>query len=268
MNDPAQAKPEASAGPRAIVRVLRVFEILSSEPAGLTLSELGQQLNEAKSTLHNTLRALEADGFLSLDGLSYQLGPKAFRLANQISSGWSLLRSMRSYLRELADRSQETALLSVIDRTENRFMHVDAIEGSQRIRYVYSLGSGGPLYATASGRVLLAFQSREFQENYINAVEMRRFTPATTVDKDIFRHQLDDVRQSRMWVSLGEIHADGGAIAAPVFGPDGDVIAALSIALPLSRLVTNSQEFASIVTDVARRASGEVKMPTITKANG
>ncbi|MBV1688948.1 IclR family transcriptional regulator [Novosphingobium sp. G106] len=248
--------------------MLRLFEVLSGEPDGLTLSEIGQQLNEAKSTVHNTLRALEADGFLTLDGLSYQLGPKAFRLATHISSGWSLLRSMRSYLRELADRSQETAMLSVIDRTEHRFMHVDAIEGSQRIRYVYSLGSGGPLYATASGRVLLAFQPREYQEDYLEALDMRPFTPATTVDKDIFRQQLDEVRDTRLWVSLGEIYGDGGAIAAPVFGPNGDVIAALSVALPLSRLVARKQELMTIVGEVARRASGDVREPMLIKENG
>lgn len=249
-------KVESGSGPRAIMRVLRLFEVLSGAPDGLTLSDLSGRLNEPKSTLLNSLRALEADGFLNLDGLQYQLGPRAFRLATQITSGWSLRRVMRNHLRHLADRAQETALLSVLDTGLRRSVHIDTIEGQNRIRYVLNIGSGGPLYATAAGRVLLAFQPREYRDTYVEAVRMEPITSATTVDRDVLRAQLDEVRRKRFWVSRGEVNEDGGAIAAPVFGPDGKITCALSVALPLTRLAAREAELTAIVTDVAGRASG------------
>lgn len=252
-----KAEPETTTGPRAIARVLRLFETLADQPEGLSLSDLAARLGEPKSTLLNSLRALEFDGFLNLDGTLYQLGPKAFRLATQITSGWSLMRVMRSHLRELADRAEETALLSVLDRSLQRFVHIDGIESKHRIRYVLSIGSGGPLYATASGRVLLAFQTQDYQDAYIESVAMTPLTPATTVDKRILRDQLEQIRRERFWVSMGEVNAEGGAIAAPVFGAKGNITAALSIALPLTRLQARKEELAFIVADVAAHASGQ-----------
>jgi DNA-binding IclR family transcriptional regulator len=250
-------KTENGAGPRAIARVLRLFEALADEPRGRSLSDLGGRLKEPKSTLLNSLRALESDGFLSFDDTLYRLGPKAFRLASQITNGWSLVRAMRGPLRELADRSEETALLSILEPGQKHFVHIDAIEARQRIRYVPSVGAGGPLYATASGRVLLAFQPPDDQDAYIAGVSLTAFTAATTVDEQLLRAQLEEVRRDRVWVSVGEIHVDGGAIAAPVFGPDGTLVAAISIALPLSRLLARRQELTYIVADVAAHASGQ-----------
>ena len=251
-------KTEILSGPRGITRVLRVFEVLADAPDGLSLSDLSAHLGEPKSTLLNSLRALESHGFLNLDGLHYQLGPKAFRLATQITSGWSLLRVMRSHLRQLADRAQETALLSVLDTGLRRSVHIDTIESRNRIRYVLNIGSGGPLYATASGRVLLAFQPKEYQDAYVESVELKPFTAATTVDKEVLRAQLEQIRDTRVWASIGEINEEGGAIASPVFGPDGRVTSAMSVALPLIRLQARKEELVGIVTDVATRASGQV----------
>jgi DNA-binding IclR family transcriptional regulator len=246
----------ASAGPRAIVRALRLFEALATEPEGLPLSDLGARLKEPKSTLLNSLRALEAEGFLHANGLSYQLGPRAFRLATQITSGWSLLRAMRGHLRALADRAGETSLLGVLDPTSHRVVYIDAIESVRRIRYALGAGSSGPLYATASGRVLLAFQPQAYQDAYIDELVFEPLTAVTNLDKDVLRQQLIEVRRARLWVSAGEIYADGGAIAAPVFGPAGGVIAALSIAMPLTRLEARREELTAIVADVAAQASG------------
>lgn len=250
------AKAETGLGPRAIRRVLRLFEILAAVPEGLSLSDLSARLNEPKSTLLNSLRPLEADGFLNTEGTLYRLGPRAFRLGSQISSGWALMRLMRGYLLELANRAHETALLSVLDPTLHRSVHIDVIESAHRVRYVIAIGSGGPLYATASGRVLLAFQSQLYQEDYLSRVALKPVTPRTTTSIEELRRQLEQVRHERIWVSRGEVHAEGGAIAAPVFGPRGDLVAAISVALPLSRLHLRETALREMVSDVAARASG------------
>jgi len=243
--------------PRAQSRVLGLFEVLAALPEGLSLSDLSARLHVPKSTLLNSLRPLENDGFLNTEGSLYRLGPRAFRLAAEISSNWSLPRLMRGYLREIAERTGETALLSILDEKGQRFVHIDAIEGSSRVRYVMTIGSGGPLYATASGRVLLAFQPEDYQDRYMSHIELKAFTAQTTTDKDILRAQLAEVRRTRCWLSIGEIEPDGGAIVSPIFGPRGDIVAAMGVALPLTRMRGREQFLKDIVTSVAAHASGE-----------
>src|ERR1700758_2529412 len=87
-----------SGGPRAMSRVLRLFDCLAKAPEGLSLSDLSAALGAPKSTLLNSLKPLATEGFLVAEGNLYRLGPRAFRLAADISSAWSLPRILRGYI--------------------------------------------------------------------------------------------------------------------------------------------------------------------------
>jgi IclR family acetate operon transcriptional repressor len=77
-------------GPRAMSRVLRLFELMAAKRRGMTLTEVSEALDVPKSTLLASLKALAADGFLVSEGALYQLGPAAYRLAGGILSSWSM----------------------------------------------------------------------------------------------------------------------------------------------------------------------------------
>lgn len=252
-----KGKPGAASGPRAMSRVLRLFEVLARQEDGLSLSDLAAGLEEPKTTLLNSLRGLEQEGYLNSEGTLYRLGPRAFRLAALISSGWSMTRTLRGYLRELAREAGETALLSVLDSATGRVVNIDVVESTQQVRFVAKVGLGGPLYATASGRVLLAFQPPEDLDDYLARGDREKLTPRTVIDAMKLREQIGEIRKSHVFASIGEIHADGVAIAAPVFGPDGRCIAALSVALPMSRLGEREDRLKATVRKIAAEASGE-----------
>lgn len=247
---------EEGAGPRTVSRALRLFEILSQNPEGLSLADASTKLGVPKSTLLNSLRVLEDSGFLSIDGSVYHLGPRAFRMAASISASWSLLRSTHGFLRELAERADETSSLGILDAKSRRHVQIDGVESKNRIRYVLEIGSSGDLYCSATGRVLLAYQPEEYQEEYLTTVDMRPITAHTVTDREMLRAQLAEVRRTQCWISMGELDPDGGAIFSPIFGPKGGVVAAIGVALPLARMRGRETVLRDIVIDVARRASG------------
>jgi len=245
-----------SGGPRAMSRVLRLFDCLAKAPEGLSLTDLSTALAAPKSTLLNSLRPLAAEGFLVAEGSLYRLGPRAFRLAADISSAWSLPRILRGYLRQVADATHESAALAVLDVEMRRFVYIDSIESPQPVRYATRIGMSGPLYATAAGRVLLAHQPADYQEAYVGSAKMTALTPQTNTDPDVLRQQLVEVRRQGYWISAGEAVAGSAAIAAPVFGPKGEILAALSLGAPLERMEANRERYVRAVTEAARRASG------------
>src|SRR5579862_8252147 len=93
--DTTRDKDRDPGGPRAMSRVLRLFDCLAKAPEGLSLADLSAQLAAPKSTMLNSLKPLAAEGFLVSEGALYRLGPKAFRLAADISAAWSLPRTLR-----------------------------------------------------------------------------------------------------------------------------------------------------------------------------
>lgn len=254
--DPSAPKDKDAGGPRAMTRVLRLFDCLAKAPEGLSLSDLSASLDVPKSTFLNSLKPLVMEGFLIAEGNLYRLGPRAFRLAADVSSAWSLPRTLRGYIFSLAERTQETAALAVLDFEMRRFVYIDAIESPQPVRYASRIGMSGPLYATAAGRVLLAHQPVAFQDAYIDNAKLAPITPLTNTDRSVLRRQLAEARDQGYWLSVGEAVAGSAAAAAPVFGPDGAILAALSLGAPQERMEQNRDRYVEAVIRTARHASG------------
>ena len=144
-------------GPRALTRILRLFDTLAKRSDGLSLAELNTVLESPKSSLLNLLRPLVADGYLMHSHGLYRLGPTAFRLAANIMSAWNFGKLVRPFLEELAARSGESVYIGVLDREQQVITYIDTIDSAKSIRYSIPIGANRPLYCTAAGRVLLAF---------------------------------------------------------------------------------------------------------------
>ena len=254
-NDTDTSERDAG-GPRAMSRVLRLLDCLAKAPEGLSLADLSTALSTPKSTMINSLKPLTNEGFLIAEGNLYRLGPRAFRLAADIGSAWSLPRIVRAYMREIAEATRESVALAVLDVEMRRFVYIDSIESPQPVRYATRIGMSGPLYATAAGRVLLAHQPAKYQEAYLQTAKLTALTPRTNTDPEVLRRQLEEVRARGYWVSSGESVADSAAVAAPVFGPDGQILAALSLGAPSERLDANRDHYIQALTSTAARASG------------
>src|SRR6266700_746306 len=96
-------------GPRALSRLLALFDALSLAPNGMTLAELNVALESPKSSLLNLLRPLVAEGFLTRSGDTYNLGPAIFRLSAGVLSASTMTKMIRPFLTELVARTDESA---------------------------------------------------------------------------------------------------------------------------------------------------------------
>jgi IclR family transcriptional regulator, acetate operon repressor len=246
-------------GPRSLTRLLGLFDVLAKSKDGLTLAELNQALQSPKSSLLNLLRPLVIDGFLAVDSGRYRLGPSIFRLAANIMSVWNFSSTMRPYLEELAERSGESVYLGVLDTVGSVITYVDAIESMKAVRFSVPVGAVRPLYSTAAGRVLLAFGDPDWVDNYLRNTKIAAYTPYTVTSRKALREELEQIRKTRISVSMGETFPESGAIAAPIFGADGKLIAAIAIGAPVSRLEPELADLRPIISDIASRASGSTR---------
>lgn len=246
----------ATAGPRALTRILRLLDILAKKSEGLTLAELNTVLESPKSSLLNLLRPLVSDGYLLHSHGLYRLGPTAFRLAANIMSVWNFGKLVRPFLEELAARSGESVYIGVLDREEQLITYIDTIESAKSVRYSISVGATRPLYCTAAGRVLLAFAEQRWQEQFVRSGRLVRHTEFTTTDRSSLRSKLEEIRRTGISLSISEMFVGSAAISAPLYGADGQVAAAIAIGAPADRFVDQVDTFRDIILDVAKRASG------------
>jgi len=254
MNGPV-SEPRAK-GPKAISRVLDLLLLLSSNRDGLTLAELSVALSVPKSTFIDTLRGLCDQLYLAQEEGRYRLGPLAFRLAGKLLSHWSAPDMVRQPLKMLARKSNESVGFAIPDWELGQAIYTDAVNSTQPVRYAMHIGVRAPLYASAAGRVLLAFGSPDRVTDYMQRTKFRALTTATRTSLQEVRAQLVEIRQTGYCASFGEMLSDTAAVAVPVFGPDDQTIGALMLAAPLDRMRSNFASLLESLVIAGKHASG------------
>ncbi|TWB31000.1 IclR family transcriptional regulator [Nitrospirillum viridazoti] len=247
---------KGNGGPRAMSRVLDLFDLLARRRQGMTLSELSQALDVPKSTFVSSLRALVADGFLIMEGGLYQLGPGAYRLAGTILSSWSLPDLVRHYVRELASTTGESVGFAIADWDIGQAIYTDAVNSPQPVHYAMRVGLRAPLYASAAGRVLLAHAPANQRQAYFARAHLRPLTPATRTSPEQVEESLDEIRRLGYCASFGEMLPDTAAIAVPVHDANDAVLGALIVAAPIERLRNSFPALLAHTVRVGRQASG------------
>jgi DNA-binding IclR family transcriptional regulator len=94
----------------------------------------------------------------------------------------------------------------------------------------FSAAATLPAHATAVGRVLLAFSPPRTVETTILR-GLRPYTAHTLTSPDGFRRALAVVRLARVAVTRWELEAGVCGVAMPIFGPGGEVVAAIELVL-------------------------------------
>lgn len=228
-------------GPRAPGRLssvsaaLRLLKAFSESEIEIGISDLARRLGVAKSTAHRLAVTLLAEGMLeqNADTGKYRLGLALFRLGALVRQRMDVSIEARPLLRELREKANETVHLAVLDGTD--IMYIYNLESTQAIRMRSDIGVRKPAYCTAEGQVMLAFQPSEVVERVIRAGLPPR-TPQTITDPATLRHTLELVRQRGCAIEDEESEVGMRCVAAPVRNDTGDVIAAIGLGGPVSRL--------------------------------
>jgi DNA-binding IclR family transcriptional regulator len=122
-------------------------------------------------------------------------------------------------------------------------------------------GTTRPLYVSAGGLMLLAFQDPGFIDTYLRAVPLDPLTPRTITDVGKLRQRLQTIRREGFGVSIGETVPGAAGIAAPIFNADGSVTAGLLIAAPIERFEKQLPRFKRLLHEATSIVSGITPPP-------
>ncbi|MEA2987025.1 MAG: IclR family transcriptional regulator, regulon repressor [Alphaproteobacteria bacterium] len=216
----------------AAIQLLKAF---SEEQVDIGISELSRRLGVAKSTVHRLAATLAAEGLLEQDRETekYRLGIALFRLGALVRRRMDVSSQGRPYLYELREKTNETVHLAILDGSE--IMYVYNLESTQAIRMRSDLGVRKPAYCTAEGQAILAFQPQAVVDAVILQGLLPR-TPQTITDAGKLIKALALVRQRGCAIEDEESEIGMRGISAPIRNDAGEVVAAVGLAGPVTRL--------------------------------
>src|SRR5919107_2401990 len=219
---------------QSVDRALSVLEILAAQgEAGVT--DIAAELGVHKSTAFRLVAVLESRGFVEqlADRGKYRLGFGVVRLAGAAAAQLDIAREGRRICEGLAADLEETVNIAILD--SDRAVNVTQVRGPAALSTHNWVGQGTPLHATSSGKVLLAHAGDAVRKGALSR-DLQRFTPATITDPEVLRQELDRIVEQGWGSTVEEYEVGLSAVAAPVRGADGDVIAALSVSGPSFRM--------------------------------
>jgi len=254
MNANGKDEPRVS-GPRAVTRVLDLLLLLAGKPEGLTLAELSNALSVPKSTFLSTLRGLCERHFLIHEDGRYRLGSKSYHFASKIVANWSAPDMVRLQVKALARETRESVGFAIADWEIGQAIYTEAVNSTQPVHYAMRAGIRAPLYASAAGRVLLAYAPPERLESYLDRANLKQLTSKTRTDLGSIQAHLEEIRQAGYCASFGEMLSDTAALAVPVLQSDGYILGAMMLAAPLDRMRANYERLLASVVDAGRNAS-------------
>ena len=223
-------------------RYMSILETIAPFADGLTAAELELALDLPKTTVNRLLHALMDGGMVSVDvnrGRSYKLGERMLRLLHSSpDTGWVDTIAHRP-LQQLAERTGQSAFISKFDGTEVK--SVTCVAPDTPIRMYVVPGMSMPMNATATGKAILAFQNGELVERILSQ-QLQSFTSNTKTDAKMLQAELAEIRKRGYATEQAE-HVTGlGTIAFPIFTPPTDVVYAVGLTGPYSRII--DQDFA------------------------
>lgn len=226
-----------------MIQVLhRAFDIMEliakSDAQALSLSEIATALQLNHATCANIIKTMVVRNYLEQLGpkKGYKLGFMAYQLVGNSAFEDNLKRAAVAYMENLTANLNETSLLAILKRQYRIIVHQVHAERDLMVKSLTEKEA----YNSASGRLLVALLSEQEQAAFIKnfGLPNKDVWPEATTNTNL-QKELHSIRQNGYARQVTSSHIIGLACAVR---EKGQVVASLSVYLPVSRLKDHQEK--------------------------
>jgi DNA-binding IclR family transcriptional regulator len=241
---------------QAIERAVSILNAFSAERPEYGVTELAAELGLHKSTVHRFLVNLETAGLVERSPRTgrYRLGLRILELGGLVMQQLSLWDEALPFLEGLVRDAGETGHLAVLDGGEA--IYIEKVETHRALRIPSAVGQGYPAHATSLGKVLLAHLPLEEVRAIANERGLAACTVSTITSLERLESELATIREQGYAVDNEEYDDGLRCIGAPIKDHTGQVVAAIGVGGPITRVTPERvADLAELVRDAARGLS-------------
>lgn len=253
---PSQPESGAQKGAQALERGIAILQYLAKAGGSSSVTDIAENLELPLSTTFRLLKVLENAEFIYQDAQLgwWHIGLGVFNVGAAYIHNRDVLSVAAPFMRRLMLLSGETVNVAI--RNGGEAVLIGQLECQSMVRMCAPLGSRLPLHASGAGKALLYPLMDEELMDLMVKTGLISFTPGTLADL----HQLKKdllLSRERGYVVDKEEHVVGlNCIASAIYNSAGDVVAAISISGPSSRLsVERFDSLGELVRETAQDIS-------------
>ncbi len=230
-------------------RSLEIIEIIQNE-RGATVSDIAEQTDLARSTVHKHVNTLRKHGYLERNGERYDLGLKFYNKGNYVAETRPYFNIAGRIVDELSERLGED-IEFIVENGGQGMVVAAAYHKRSKYNTDQHLGSYYPLHATAAGKAILSGLSNQQVSQIFSQQTLEAYTDTTIVSEDELLEELDEIRERGYARSDEEFEEGLRAVAKRVDAPTGSPLGAISVLAPIYRMPDEDfkQQIPQIVAD-------------------
>lgn len=237
MKQAKEKKPSANVS--SIDKAFDIINYLYEKDGEASIADISKSLEMNKSTVYRVLNAVKATGYIyqNEETQNYGLSMRFYQIGMRLQNGNHFLRAYASYAKELNEKYNEVVTVAARELAVNdlpRYLELYGFRSSHSLTLRYNPGNYSPAHCTASGKCLLAF-SRDSYINRYDGCELPRRTQYTITNWSQLKLELEKIRKQGYSIDNEEYEIGLVGIATPLFAPNGNIVGALSLTLPLER---------------------------------
>ena len=222
-------RDNGSEGVGGLDRAAAILGAFDSTHRELTLAALVARSGLPRSTTHRVADRMIKLGWLDKPKDRYRVGNRLFEISSLAPIRHELREAALPFLQDLHAAAKTTVQLGVLEGTQ--VLVVERITGHRPMPMLEQAGGKIPAHCSALGRAILAYSDQDTIEAILGAGLPAADPPhadqpgrgAAGADRDPARGWAVDREEGNIGISC---------VAAPVFGPLGQVAAALSVTGP------------------------------------
>ena len=242
---------------KSLMKALEVLRAIRPDEA-LGVSEIARDLGLQKVAVQRILTTLNEAGWVTptlKTPTRWLAGPALYEFCAKFRRGWDLRPAALPAMRHLRDQTGETVNLGLL--RDRYIVWIEQIRSLHGLSVQNAVGEIIPCHAAAAGKAILA----SLAESQVGAIVggMTRITNRTITDIDDLLRDLETTRGRGYSISVGEGTEGVVGVGAAIVGPDGDPVAAISVAGPENRMTkAHIEEAGKFVVQAAAAISAEI----------
>lgn len=241
---------------QSVNRAIDIIECFAQIKKEWNLIELSEKIDLAPSTTHRLLNTLIQRRLIEQEGKSgkYRIGSRLLLIAGSVVNNSNLKTLAHPLLLELSNQTSETVHLSILSGED--VFYLDKLESPKSISIRSRIGQTLPAHVSGVGKVLLAYLPEEQQNELLQKVELKQFTPKSITDKEKLKAHFKLIKEQGFAMDNEELEEGLICFAAPVFNLDRQqVTAAISVSGPIYRLGEQADAITRLLISTANSLS-------------
>ena len=240
----------------SLARGLAVIQAFQERKRHLTIAQISHRTEIPRASVRRCLYTLMQMGYVTSNGRTWSLLPKVLTLGHAYLSSTPMAEAAQPVLDQLSDRLNEACSMATLEGDEILYVARSSIP-LRLISISLSIGSRLPAYCTSMGQILLAALDDAALEEYLANVDLQFRTSRTLHTVEALREVLLATRERGWVVSDQELELGLRSLAVPLRDPAGQVVAAVNVGTPVSRVTRRELEtrFLPVLLEASRELS-------------